>query len=206
MKAKWMASGMAVLGLTGLLVYTQSVAAPSRESAAREGGAKAKIGETAPDFTLKDTFGKEFKLSEFKDHTVVLEWLNQQCPVSLGAHKKEQMQKVYKEFAGKGVIWLGIDSTDGRKPEENRVYAAEQKLAYPILNDTDGAVGQAFGATRTPHMFVIDKKGTLAYSGAIDNKGDKNYVAAALDDLVSGREVQTSKTEPYGCGIKYKQR
>ena len=56
-------------------------------------------GTEAPDFTLKDSFGKEFKLSEFKNKIVVLEWMNQQCPVSHGHHEKQTMQKTYKKAA-----------------------------------------------------------------------------------------------------------
>ncbi|HOA72785.1 MAG TPA: redoxin domain-containing protein [Phycisphaerae bacterium] len=163
----------------------------------------AKLGSAAPDFKLKDTFGKEFTLSEFKGRPVVLEWINQDCPVSRGAHEKSKMQDVYKKYADKGVIWLGVDSTYNMTAERNRVYAARMGLAYPILMDTDGQVGRLFQAKRTPHMFVIDKSGTLVYDGAIDDKKDQNYVAAALDDLLAGRTVSKPKTDAYGCGIKY---
>ena len=73
---------------------------------------------------------------------------------------------------------------------------------------------QAYGATNTPNMFVINKAGTVVYAGAIDNSPDGegqspeggklvNYVDAALADLAAGRAVQTTVTKPYGCGVKY---
>jgi peroxiredoxin len=186
-----------VLAMAGAAVYASVTAAE------KAGASTAAIGAAAPDFALKDAFGKEFKLSEFKDKVVVLEWLNQDCPVSRGAHQKKVMQETYKKYATKGVVWLGMCSTAGEKPDRDRVYAAAQGLAYPILHDADGKVGRAYQAKTTPHMFIIDKAGKLAYTGAIDDHKDKNYVANALDELLDGKPVSASKTEPYGCGVKY---
>lgn len=81
-----------------------------------------------------------------------------------------------------------------------------------ILFDTKGAVGQLYGAKTTPHMFVIDKAGLLAYQGAIDDQpsatrksleGAHNYVADALTALEKGEPVKTASTTPYGCSVKY---
>jgi peroxiredoxin len=196
MTIRWMLP-MLGLALAGLLVFAPSNAAEKGDMVSAE------LGKEVPNFALKDTFGKEFKLSEFKGKTIVLEWVNQGCPVSKGAHKKKIMQDTYAKYAGKEVIWLGIDTTAGAQPEKNRVYAAEMGIAFPILHDTDGKVGRMFGAKTTPHMFVIDKSGKLAYTGAIDDQGKTNYVAAALDDLLAGRTVGTPKTDPYGCSVKY---
>jgi peroxiredoxin len=164
---------------------------------------KAELGKAAPGFELKDAYGKVFKLSDFKGKIVVLEWINQHCPISRQCHEKAVMQKTYKKYAAKGVIWLAIDTTVGTEPDSNRVYAANQGLAYPILHDRDGKVGRAYGAVTTPHMYVIDKKGNLAYTGAIDDKADKNYVADALKDVLAGQKVAKPKTKPYGCTVKY---
>jgi peroxiredoxin len=180
----------------GILIYSQSTAAAEKEEP------KAKIGESAPDFALKDSYGKEFKLSDFKDKIVVLEWINQKCPVSHGHHDKQTMQKTYKKTADK-VVWLAIDTGKTNSPENNRVYAAKMGLAYPVLHDTDGKVGRLYGAKSTPHMFVINKGGKLAYDGAIDDKGETNYVADAIEALIAGKNVPKSKTEPYGCGVHY---
>lgn len=184
------------LALIGTLAYTQA-------PAAQRGGAPAVIGSQAPDFALKDVYGKEFKFGDFKDKVVVLEWINRECPVSRGAHEKKVMQDLYKKYATKGVIWLAIDTTAGSDPEKNRIYAAEKGLAYPILHDPDGQVGRAYGAKTTPHMFVIDKTGKLVYNGAIDDRKNTNFVAAALDEVLAGKPVSTSKTDPYGCSVKY---
>ena len=198
MKTKGLLFGIALTTMAAV-VYT---AAPAAEKPNTE-MTLAALGSPAPDFVLKDAYGKEFKLSEFKDKVVVLEWLNQDCPVSRGTHQKKIMQDTYKKYADKGVIWLGVCSTAGEKPDRDRVYAAAQGLAYPILHDVDGKVGHAYQAKTTPHMFVIDKTGKLAYTGAIDDRKDKNYVATAVDELLEGKPVSTPKTEPYGCGVKY---
>ena len=81
-----------------------------------------------------------------------------------------------------------------------------------VLLDHDGTVGRAYGAKTTPHMFVIDGKGTLVYAGGIDDKPStdqadiaaaKNYVAAALAEVTAGKPVTTPSTQSYGCGVKY---
>ena len=191
-------AGVCVISLA--LLYSGSTA---EEKAAAE-TKKAKIGEPAPALALKDCYDKTFTLAEFKGKTVVLEWIYQRCPISKGCHEKKVMQNTYKKYADKGVVWLAIDSTYTAKPEGNRVYAAQMGLAYPILHDPEGTVGKAYGATNTPHMFVIDKAGKLAYAGAIDDQADKNYVAAALDELLAGKPVSKPQTKPYGCTVKYK--
>lgn len=199
MKPKYLAFASALV-IAGVLLHGSLIAAPDNAAA---GGAQAKIGEAAPDFKLKDTFGKEFTISEFKGKAVVLEWINQDCPVSRKAHEKSTMQDVYKRFADKGVVWLGIDSTHEMTAERNRVYAAKMGLAHPILMDPDSKVARQYQAKRTPHMFVIDKGGKLVYEGAIDDQKEQNYVAAALEDILAGREVSKSKTDAYGCTIKF---
>lgn len=180
-------------------------AASDGPSASSSTSKPAELSQPAPNFSLNDCFGKLFSITEFKGKIVVLEWLNQNCPVSRGAHEKMKMQNIYKKYADKGVIWLGIDSTAGATAEGNRVYAARMGIAYPILLDPNGKVGHSFQAKRTPHMFVIDKTGKLVYTGAIDDQKDKNYIVAAIEDLIANRPVAKPKTEPYGCGIKYAQ-
>jgi len=79
--------------------------------------------------------------------------------------------------------------------------------------DEPGAVGRAYGAKTTPHMFIIDAKGNVVYNGAIDDRRStdvadvkiaKNYVAAALDEIKAGKPVSTPSTTPYGCNVHYR--
>jgi peroxiredoxin len=174
-------------------------AAPTADSSARPG--ITEIGKPAPDFVLKGVDGKEYRLAEFKDKLVVLEWWNQDCPFT--RRYTPLMKQMATGYAKRGVIWLAIDSTHYQTAAKDGEYHRAQAMVYPILMDTDGRVGRTYQAKTSPHMFVINK-GTLAYAGAIDNQGDRNYVAEALDALLAGREVPLAKTQPFGCSVKYK--
>lgn len=180
--------------------------------------AKAEVGKAAPDFALKDLNGKEVKLSSFKGKTVVLEWFNPSCPFVKKSHTVGSLVDTAKRQTKNGVVWLAINSgAPGKQGNElalNTDAAKTWSLEHPILRDESGAVGKAYGATNTPHMFVIDKKGTLVYAGAIDNSPDAegksaeggklvNYVDAALSDLAGGKAVATPTSKAYGCGVKY---
>ena len=175
------------------------------------GHAHAKLGEAAPDFAVKDHNGKEVKLADLKGKTVVLEWINPGCPYVKRHYEAGTMANLAKEYAeGGNVVWLAVMSNAGAKAEDMKAFAQKHNLPYPILMDGDGKVGKAYGAKTTPHMFVIDKAGKLAYVGGIDNDedGDKsadrvNYVKNALDELKAGKPVSKQETASYGCGIKY---
>lgn len=175
----------------------------------------AKVGEAAPDFTLKDTAGKEHKLSELTraGKIVVLEWFNPDCPVSKAYHAPgRDMKALAAELADKDVVWLAINSgaegKQGAGRERNARAATEFEMAYPVLLDMDGKVGRQYAAKTTPHMYVIGKDGKLAYAGAIDNgnpsaKGDTNYVRAAVMALAEGKPVEVKESKAFGCSVKY---
>lgn len=168
---------------------------------------RARIGHAAPDFTLTDCNGKQHKLSDLKGKIVVLEWINKGCPFSVKANPT--MIKTAAKYKDKGVVWLAIDSTHFNEPADNAKYIKQKSIPYPILTDSHGAVAKTYKAKSTPHMFVIDKKGDLVYTGAIDNRrtkdGYRNHVVEALDLLLEGKPVEVSKTRPYGCRVKYKE-
>ncbi|GJQ27278.1 MAG: thioredoxin family protein [Phycisphaerae bacterium] len=178
--------------------------------------AALKIGDKAPEFTLKDTEGKEHKLSDYtkKGKIVVIEWFNSGCPfIKLHHEKQTTVADLYKDFKDKDVAFIAINSTNSGHSDFGKDADAKTrwKIEFPILIDSDGKVGHAYGAKTTPHMFVIDKNGMLAYQGAMDNdpRMDKkdaekvNYVRAALNDLTAGKKVATPETKPYGCSVKY---
>jgi len=169
------------------------------------------VGDMAPDFTLTDTTGREVSLSDYSGKVVVLEWLNPDCPFVQRHYKAGTMKKLASAYAGKGVVWLTINSTHYMDEKANAGFAKDQALDVPILVDADGKVGKIYGATTTPHMFVIDANGVVVYQGAIDDdprgskgEGATNYVAAALDETLAGKKVSTAETQPYGCSVKYK--
>jgi peroxiredoxin len=172
--------------------------------------AGVEVGKAAPAFTLEDESGNPVSLADFKGKVVVLEWLNPDCPFVQRHYKAGTMKSLAETYGGKGVVWLTINSTNYMDAEANAKFKAANQLPYPILVDQDGAVGHLYDAKTTPHMYVIDAEGNLVYMGAIDddprgsNQQPKNYVAAALDEILAGKAVSTAETTPYGCSVKYK--
>src|SRR5688572_26096532 len=175
-------------------------------------GHGAHVGDKAPAFSLQDHNGKTVNLSDLSGKIVVLEWTNPGCPYVVRHGKEQTMKNVADKYKDKDVVWLGVITGDGAKADAARKWAKTASLEYPILLDTSTAVAKSYGAKATPHLFVIDKTGKLAYSGAIDNdaEGEKpanertNYVAKAIDNLLAGQTVATPETKAYGCGVKYK--
>ena len=175
-------------------------------------------GQPAPDFTLTDTAGKTVKLSDLKGKYVVLEWVNPDCPYVRRHYNTANMPGLQKEFGAKNVAWLAINSTreghsEFKSPQQMDAWMKKTGGApAATLLDRDSKVGRLYGAETTPHMYVIDPKGTLVYVGAIDDKrtswGDdvksaKNYVRAALGEAMGGKPASTASTSPYSCTVKY---
>lgn len=192
--------------LVGLLVFLLSTAFA------------AKVGEAAPDFTGTDSNGQSHKLSAYRGKYVVLEWHNQGCPYTKKHYDTGNMQKLQKDAAAKGVVWLTvISSAPGKQgyvtaSEENDYLRKTNSSPTAVLLDAKGDIGRLYGAKTTPHMYVIDPEGRLIYNGAIDDRptadaGDipaaKNYVSQALEEATSGKAVSTPSSTPYGCTVKY---
>jgi peroxiredoxin len=180
--------------------------------------AQATVGAPAPEFTAKDSTGKEVSLKALKGKIVVLEWFNPGCPFVKKFYKNGDMQKTQQELESKGVVWLTISSSAPGKsghlsPEEAESARAELGMkSTALVLDHNGAIGKAFGARTTPHMFVISPDGVVAYAGAIDSEpsassadiaGATNYVLNAVTSLKAGKQVEPASTDPYGCSVKY---
>lgn len=200
-------------------ILRTSVAALAAFTLASAAFAAVEIAQPAPDFTLTDTHGKSHKLSDFRGRVVVLEWVNLGCPYVKNHYTMRNMQNLQKAYTGKGVVWLSIcSSADGQQghhsaAEWNRKIAEHAIASTAVLVDDSGEVGRLYGAKTTPHMFVINADGTLAYNGAIDSAATtnpaetakaKNHVASAVDALLAGKPVEVASTRPYGCGVKYR--
>ena len=180
--------------------------------------ASVEVGKPAPDFTLTDVSGAKHSLSEYKGKIVVLEWVNPGCPFVKKHYNSGNMPKLQKSAEAEGVVWLTINSA--HKGGEGDLDAGQIKAWFAgnggqpsdYFRDQDGTVGRLYGAKQTPDMYVIDKNGDLAYSGAIDSiaspdpsdiaKAD-NYVRDALSAVEAGKPVAVATSRPYGCFIKY---
>ena len=175
-------------------------------------------GQAAPEFSLVDINGRVQKLSDYRGKYVVLEWFNSECPFVQKHYESGNMQALQARYTQKGVVWLGINSTSPRHsnyrdPARSQAILKEWKSApTAFVLDPDGKVGKQYGARTTPHMYVIDPKGTLVYVGGIDDRPStsqrdiataRNLVAAALDESLSGKPVGTPSAMPYGCSVKY---
>ena len=179
--------------------------------------AEAKVGQPAPDFTARDIQGKTHRLSDFRGKLVVLEAYNLDCPFSANHYKSGSMQALQAAVTSKGGVWLVVNSVatgnpSHRSPEAARAeFAAQAMKATAWIDDSSGALGRLYGMKTTPHVFVVDARGVLAYQGAIDDRaassGDprtaRNYVKQAVEALMAGKPVPVAETKPYGCGVKY---
>jgi len=179
----------------------------------------AKVGDPAPDFTATDSNGKTHHLADYKGKYVVLEWHNQGCPYTKKHYESGNMQRLQKEWTEKGVVWFTvISSAPGAQgyvtaAEENSYVKKMNAVPTAVLLDPKGDLGHMYAAKTTPHMYIIDPKGTLIYNGAIDDHAtsdqsdiasSKNYVSTALQQALAGKPISDPATHPYGCSVKYK--
>lgn len=180
--------------------------------------AQLQVGKAAPNFSASDVNGRPVSLSDYSGKTVVLEWNNPECPTVKKHYDSGNMQKTQAAAAADGAVWLTINSSAAGQqghmtPAEAKAFAAgQQSRRTAYILDPKGAVGRSYGATATPHMYVVNPNGTLAYMGGIDDKpstdaadiaGARNHVLAALGELKAGKPVSVPTTQPYGCSVKY---
>lgn len=194
-----------VLTLTGSLFATGIPAAPE-------------VGKPAPKFSVSDTQGKGWSLEALAGRSVILEWTNHDCPYVRKHYGSKNMQGLQKEATRAGYVWLSVISSAPGKQGHVTPAAADELTAKrgaaptAVLLDESGDVGRAYGAKTTPHMYIIDPKGTLVYMGGIDDIRSSdpadvpkamNYVRAAMADIAAGRPIAQPVTPPYGCSVKY---
>ncbi len=177
----------------------------------------SELGKPAPLFTATDSNGKSWSLADLKGKVVVIETTNHLCPYVV-KHYTGNMQAQQREAAAKGVVWL--TSASSAKGEEGFVTAeqanelTQKRNAAPaaVLLDPQSKIARAYGATVTPHMYIINAQGVLVYKGGIDSIPSssvsdiakaKQYVRVALEEVLAGKQVAESSTRPYGCSLKY---
>ena len=176
------------------------------------------IGKPAPLFTAVDSNGKTWSLADLKGKVVVIETTNHDCPYVRKHYNAKNMQDQQREAAAKGVVWL--TSASSAKGEQGYVTAAEANqltqsrntAPAAVLLDPQSRIARAYGATVTPHMYIIDANGVLVYKGGIDSIPSsstsdipkaKQYVRVSLGEVLAGKPVTDSSTRAYGCTLKY---
>ncbi|HYI77157.1 MAG TPA: thioredoxin family protein [Chryseolinea sp.] len=178
---------------------------------------KYEIGDEVADFKLKNVDGKMVGLSDYtsgKGAIVIFDCNT--CPYSKAYN--DRIIGLNKKYAGKGFPVIAINANDaqsspGDSYEEMVSQAKRKKYDFPYLIDESQTVARSFGATNTPHVFVLQNTGSafkVAYIGTIDNNSrdessvTKKYVEEAVDALLAGQSVSNPSTKAIGCGIKWK--
>lgn len=178
---------------------------------------KYEVGDTVSDFNLKNFDGKMVSLSSYREGkgAIVIFDCNT-CPYSKAYN--DRIIALNKKYASQGFPVIAINANDpqispGDSFEEMALRAKQKDYDFPYLIDESQAVARAFGATNTPHVFVLRKSGDnfqVAYIGTIDNNSrdassvTKRYVEDAVDALIAGKAVGTKTTKAIGCGIKWR--
>ncbi len=174
-----------------------------------------KIGDVATDFSLLNVDGEMVSLADFEDAKgFILIFTCNTCPYSVAY--EDRIIALDKAYKSKGYPVIAINpndpaAIDGDDLADMKVRATEKGFNFPYLQDVGQQVYPQYGATKTPHVFVLQKEGNnniVRYIGAIDdssrkpNKVKKRYVEQAVDALLAGKSPSTTTTKAIGCSIK----
>jgi peroxiredoxin len=170
------------------------------------------ISGTAPDFDLPATDGARHSLGGADAPATVVYWTCNHCPYALAWEAR--MHSVAADYAGRGVRTLAINSNDAVSHPADSLEAMVERVAaedwsLPYLHDESQEVARAWGAERTPHVYVLDGGLTVRYQGAPDadyedESQDAAWVREALDAVLAGEEVERPSTDAVGCTIKWR--
>lgn len=175
------------------------------------------VDAPAPGFTATDSNGATVSLAQFAGKPVVLEWTNDGCPYVRKWYNGAAMQELQRQAAAMGAVWLSIISSPpgeqgyAEGPQANELTRARNAAPTHVLLDPQGRLARLYGATVTPHMFLIDARGQLVYAGGADSIPSTRvedlakatpYVRLALEALAEGKPIAQKVTRPYGCVIK----
>jgi peroxiredoxin len=173
------------------------------------------IGAYAPDFEIPGTDGSVHHLARYLEQhqAVAVVFICNHCPyVKLYLERLKQIQD---EFAPQGVTLIGINPNDEKQYpadsyENMKPFFAENQLNFPYLRDITQDVAHAFGATKTPHVFLLNQQGVLCYSGAVDDSAQdaaavkQHYLKDAIAALLANTPISPTATEPVGCSVKWR--
>ncbi len=172
------------------------------------------IGSKGPDFTLPGVDGQTVALADLlKSHEAVAVIFScNHCPYVLAW--EDRMIAIQRDYAPRGATIVAINANDAQRyPEDSfermKVHAAEKGFNFPYLRDESQDVARAYGALRTPHVFLLDREGVLRYRGAIDDNYEDpaavkhHYLRDALDAVLAGRDPVHQTSGAVGCTVKW---
>ena len=171
--------------------------------------ADLRIGAPAPDFTLPAAIdGKPLALQGLlsKNRGVAVLFIATKCPVSNAYN--ERMAALAKAYTAKGIAFVGINSNKAEPAAETAEHAKKHGFDFFVVKDPGNKVADAYGAQKTPEVFLLDAAGKLIYHGRIDeNQDDASAVRSpdfrnALDALLAGKPAPVAETKAFGCTIK----
>lgn len=171
------------------------------------------VGDTIEDFSLKNVDNRMVSLSDFKDAKgFIVVFTCNMCPYSVA--NEDRINALDAKYKSKGYPVIAINPNDpaaskGDSFEDMKVRASEKGFTFPYLFDEGQHVYPKFGASKTPHVYVITKNDMkVQYIGAIDNSSrnpdavTEKYVENAVDALLAGKKIQKTETRAIGCTIK----
>ena len=165
-----------------------------------------KVGDKAPNFKAETVDGKVITLGDTKGaKAIVVCFTCNDCPVAMAY--EDRFVAFNKKYGDKEVKFVAINVNKTENLEAMKKRAEEKKFNFPYAYDESGKSAADYGARVTPHMFVIDADGVVAYIGAFDDnmtaeKAAKHYVADAVDAVLKGKQPETTETKAVGCSIK----
>jgi peroxiredoxin len=183
--------------------------------------AMAQETKKAPDFSVQDEDGKMHSLADHKGKVIVMEFTNpgspvagqSGCPFVIPRYEKKIMQNLAEKVTDSGGVYLAVNSAYYNTAADSKAIEDKYGVTHPTLIDTSGTIARAYDAKTTPHMFVINKEGNIIYDGALNDNASPdvekdadatNYVMLAVEAANKGEMPRTTKTKPYGCGVKIK--
>jgi len=199
---------LAMIGMT--LLFAMPGSGPALASAKPKFNKVLDIADPAPDWNdLPGTDGKSHSLSDFRDaQAIVIVFTCNHCPVA--KQYEERLVEFAKKYERRAqVVAISVSRNDADRLEKMKSRAAEAGFKFPYLRDESQKSGRAYGATVTPHFFVLDRDRKIAYMGAFDDnifepeKVEKHYLVDAVEAVLAGKEPRVRESLQRGCAIPY---
>lgn len=173
------------------------------------------IGGYAPDFELPGTDGTVHHLAHYLEQSraVAVVFMCNHCPYV--KMYLERLKQIQSDFNPQDLTLIGINPNDAEQfPEDSfekmKRFTAANQVNFPYIRDVTQEVAHTFGATKTPHVFLLNQQGVLCYNGAIDdNPQDSrsvktNYLRDAIAKVLTGETIVPTSTDPIGCSVKWR--